>query len=115
MSDGAASATSRVLLSTDPECRELEARGWRVLAESWGARLRPGEEDLPRLAHLVARARAHGYAVRELGAADAAAVADLDAATRADYPQAGPAAAHAPVDETRAAVTRANGTRRSAG
>lgn len=103
MNDGAATGTARVLLSTDPECRQLETRGWRVLAESWGARLRPTEEDLPRLAHLVDRVRAQGYAVRELGPKDASAVAELDAATREDYPRAGPATAHEPVDEARAA------------
>lgn len=109
MTDSSALEGARVLLSTDPECRELEARGWRVLAESWGARLRPSEEDLPRLTHLVTRARAHGYVVRELGPADATAVADLDIATRADYPQAGPATAHAPVGEAQAAAALAEG------
>ncbi|QFG70092.1 GNAT family N-acetyltransferase [Ornithinimicrobium pratense] len=101
--------TVRVLLSSDPQCRELEARGWRVLAESWGARLRPSEEDLPRLGHLVTRARAHGYAVLELGPADAAEVAGLDGATREDYPRAGPATAHAPVDEAQAAAALSTG------
>lgn len=109
MSESTAQESARVLLSTDPECQELEARGWQVLSESWGARLRPTEEDLPRLAHLVNRARAHGYAVRELGPDDAAAVADLDAATRGDYPQAGPATAHAPVDEGQAAAALETG------
>lgn len=90
MSDGAAQEAHRVLLSTDRECRQLEACGWRVLAQSWGARLRPVQEDLPRLAHRVNRVRAQGYAVRELGPADAAAIAELDAGTRDDFPQAGP-------------------------
>lgn len=109
MTDRAAPEVVRVLLSSDPECQELEARGWRVHAESWGARLRPTEEDLPRLTHLVTRARAHGYAVRELGPADATAVADLDAATRGDYPQAGPATAHAPVGEAQATAALTKG------
>lgn len=91
-----------VLLSTDPRGAELEQAGWQVVAESWGARMRVEEDDLPRLQHLVARAVAHGYAVAQLGADDARAVADLDARTRDDYPQAGPATAHEPVDEARA-------------
>lgn len=99
----------RVLLSSDPQCRELEARGWRALAESWGAGLQPREEDHPRLGHLVHRACAHGYAVLELGPDDAAEVADLDAATREDYPRAGPATAHAPLDEARAATALSTG------
>lgn len=109
MSESAVPGAARVLLSTDPECQELEARGWRVRSESWGARLRPTEEDLPRLAHLVNRACAHGYAVRELDPGDAAAIAHLDAATRGDYPQAGPATAHAPVDEAQAAAALETG------
>lgn len=109
MSDTAAQKTLRVLLSSDPQCRELEARGWRVLAESWGARLRPSEEDLPRLGHLVTRARAQGYAVHELGPADAAAVAGLDAVTHEDYPQTGPATARAPVYQEQAAAALRTG------
>lgn len=100
---------TRVLLSTDPARQELESQGWRVLAESWGARLLPTEEDLPRLAHLVARAQAHGYDLHELGVNDAPAIAELDGATRSDYPDAGPATAHEPVDEDRAADLLARG------
>lgn len=102
-------STTRVLLSTDPACAELEERGWRVQSESWGARLRLAEEDLPRLRHLVARAVAHGYDVGRLEAADAAAIADLDAATRDDYPQAGAATAHEPVDEQAASLLLTTG------
>lgn len=100
---------TRVLLSTDPARQELEKQGWRVLAESWGARLRPTEEDLPRLAHLVTRAQAHGYDLHELGAQDAPALAELDDVTRSDYPDAGPATAHEPVDEGRAADLLSHG------
>lgn len=90
---------TRILQSTDPARTELEEQGWRVLAESWGARLQPAEEDVPRLRHLVERARAHGYAVVELGADDAAEIAALDAVTSPDFPSEGPATEHLPVDE----------------
>lgn len=109
MAEHTSSASTWVLLSTDPTCQELEASGWQVQAESWGARLRPTEEDLPRLTHLVTRARAQGYAVQELDRSDAAAVAALDEATRNDYPQAGPATEHEPVDRSRAEVLLAEG------
>lgn len=94
---------TRILQSTDPARSELEEQGWQVVAESWGARLHPAEEDLPRLRHLVERARAHGYDVVELGADDAAEVAALEAATSPDYPSAGPATEHETVDEAGAA------------
>lgn len=94
---------TRVLQSTDPARSELEDQGWRVLAESWGARLLPAEEDLPRLRHLVERARAHGYDVVELGPDDAAEVAALDEATSPDFPSAGPATEHVTVDADGAA------------
>lgn len=57
----------------------------------------------------MTRACAHRYAVLELGPADAAEVADLDAATCEDYPRAGPVTAHAPVDEAQAAAALSNG------
>lgn len=57
----------------------------------------------------MTRACARRYAVLELGPADAAEVADLDTATREDDPQAGPATAHAPLDEAQAAEALSTG------
>ena len=93
----------RIVQSTDPARSDLEAQGWRLVAESWGARLHAAEEDLPRLRHLVGRARAHGYDVVELGAGEAAEIAALDAVTSPDFPAAGPATEHEPVGEDGAA------------
>lgn len=81
---------TRVLRADDPEASVLREGGWRVVAESWGARLRLGDPpdplDLARLRGLVATAADAGYDVRELTAADRPAVAGLEAATAADYP-----------------------------
>jgi hypothetical protein len=81
----------RTVRDDDPELSRLLAAGWVVVAESWGARLHLGEPpDLARARAAVDAARARGYDVRELlpgeDPAVLAQVADLEAATAADYP-----------------------------
>ncbi|KQO62751.1 GNAT family N-acetyltransferase [Curtobacterium sp. Leaf261] len=77
--------------STDPRAADLAAAGWRVVAESWGARMRLADPpDLGAARAAVRAATPLGYDVRELGPEWAAAVMDLERATHDDYP-AGPA------------------------
>lgn len=76
--------TYEVLRAGDPRCAELEAAGYRLVGESWGARLR--EPDPDRLAHAVLRATAAGLTVHELGPEYAEAVHALETANEADYP-----------------------------
>lgn len=76
-----------MLEATDPRVDELIAAGHRIVAESWGARLRirSGAELAPaRLA--TARARAQGFTLRELDAEWTDPIAEVDALSAADYP-----------------------------
>ncbi|MGN6744230.1 MAG: GNAT family N-acetyltransferase [Amnibacterium sp.] len=82
-----------VLRDDDPRTARLLAEGWRVAAESWGARLRLGEPpDLGALERLVARARRVAE-IAELGEAWAPAIAALESETHEDFPQT-PATPH---------------------
>jgi len=86
----------QVIRSDDPRGADLAAAGWRVVASSWGARLKvtPG---LPGRLRDVVAAVDGGVVIRELEVADSAAVLALDAATAADYP-GGVATSHEPLD-----------------
>jgi GNAT superfamily N-acetyltransferase len=86
---------AEILREDDPRRADLEAAGYRIVAESWGARLRLTEPpDLTLLKGYADRARAAGFNLRELTADDADALHRLDAANLPDYPDAGPATAH---------------------
>ncbi|SDD04371.1 hypothetical protein SAMN05216410_2698 [Sanguibacter gelidistatuariae] len=84
--------TSAVLRDDDPRRSELQAQGWQVVAQSWGAQLDAAGADRNRLQTLVDLARPVGE-VRELTRADVAAILALDLATIRDYP-GGVASAH---------------------
>ncbi|MGW8429876.1 GNAT family N-acetyltransferase [Curtobacterium citreum] len=72
-----------VLPADAPRRVELERRGWRVVARSFGAQLDGDAVDRARLRSLVDRA---GLTVRALDDADVDAVLALDAATIGHYP-----------------------------
>ncbi|MGC4936530.1 GNAT family N-acetyltransferase [Kribbella sp. DT2] len=74
--------TFEVVRADDPRCAVLEADGWTVVGESWGARLR--SPDPARLDQAVRRAT--GVVVRELGPSYAEALHALEKANEADYP-----------------------------
>jgi GNAT superfamily N-acetyltransferase len=74
--------TFEVVRADDPRCAVLEAAGYTVVGESWGARLR--DPDPARLDQAVRRAA--GVVVRELDAAYAEALHALEEANNADYP-----------------------------
>lgn len=80
-----------VVQSTEPRAADLAAAGWRVVAESWGARLRLADPpDLTAAHAAVAAATLLGHDVQELGPGWSAAVTGLERDTHDDYP-AGPA------------------------
>lgn len=90
----------RVLREDDPLAAQLLAEGWGVVHESWGARLVVPEDDSgPDLMALVEVVRRQGWTVSRLGERDAQRIVDLDQASIADYPDGGPATAHAVPDE----------------
>lgn len=75
---------TETMLSTDPRRSELEAAGWRLAGESWGARLRL--PDPPDLSPILGRAAAAGFDVMELDATWIPRIVDLERLTHADYP-----------------------------
>ena len=87
-----------VLPADAPRRVELERRGWRVVARSFGAQLDGDAVDRARLRSLVDRA---GLPVRALDDADVDAVLALDAATIGHYPGS-VATRHEPFDRERA-------------
>jgi hypothetical protein len=74
--------TFEVVRADDPRCAVLEAAGYTVVGESWGARLR--DPDPVKLEQTVRRAT--GVDVRELGPSYAEALHALEKANEADYP-----------------------------
>jgi len=69
--------------SDSPRVAELEATGYRVVGESWGARLRFTQSSRSGLDVAMSRADVE---LRELGPEFAVAVYELESATSADYP-----------------------------
>jgi GNAT superfamily N-acetyltransferase len=77
----------QVVREDDPRCAELEAAGYRVVGESWGARLRLSEPpDLSVMQGAVVRAEAAGIALRELGPDFSGELFSLEYQNHADYP-----------------------------
>jgi GNAT superfamily N-acetyltransferase len=73
-----------ILQDSDPRCAELEAAGYRVVAESWAVRLSDPDRDL--LDSAVRRATAAGLTIRELGPESARALHELETTNAPDYP-----------------------------
>ena len=68
----------------DPRCAELEAAGYRVVAESWAVRLHNPDREL--LDSAVRRAVAGGLTIREVGPESAKALHALEKTNESDYP-----------------------------
>lgn len=73
-----------IVQDSDPRCAELEAAGYRVVAESWAVGLSNPDREL--LDSAVRRATAGGLRIRELGAESAAALHALETSNAPDYP-----------------------------
>ena len=77
----------QIVRAEDPRVDDLEAGGYRLVGESWGARLRFTESpDLTKLEQAVHRAEASGITILELSANYATALYELELANNADYP-----------------------------
>jgi GNAT superfamily N-acetyltransferase len=74
----------QIVRDDDPRCAELQAAGYRVVAESWAARLYDSDRTL--LDSAVRRATAAGLSIDELGAESAEAFHALETANEKDYP-----------------------------
>ena len=73
-----------IIQEGDPRCAELEAAGYRVVAESWAVRLHDPDREL--LDSAVRRATAGGLTIRELGPESAKALHALETTNGPDYP-----------------------------
>jgi GNAT superfamily N-acetyltransferase len=74
----------QIVRDDDPRCGELEAAGYRVVAESWAARLY--DPDRAVLDSAVRRATGAGLLIDELGVESAEALHALETANEKDYP-----------------------------
>ncbi|TDU89557.1 hypothetical protein EV138_3128 [Kribbella voronezhensis] len=73
-----------IVRDDDPRIASLETAGYRVVGESWAARLRNPDREL--LQSAVRRASAAGLVVRELDSSYAEALFVLETANEKDYP-----------------------------
>ena len=77
----------QIVRAEDPRADDLEAAGYRLVGESWGARLRLSESpDLSELQRAVLRAETSGITIQELSVNYAEALYELELANNADYP-----------------------------
>ncbi len=77
---------TEILRDTDPRCLELEALGYTVIGESWGARLNV-DGDVGRFSAAIAKANSIGIDVREIGVELADEVLQLETTNNPDYPR----------------------------
>jgi RimJ/RimL family protein N-acetyltransferase len=84
-----------IVNALDPKCQELEALGYVIVGESWGAHLRLVEPiDLGLYLEKISRLRILGYQVESLPLGLADLVLELELINNPDYPYT-PATAHA--------------------
>lgn len=110
---GAQPAPVEVVNAADPRAAELLAQGYRVIAESWGARLEGSLDDIglvQRLTGAVERASVRGWWVGQVPATAAAEVAAVEEACLEDFPQTPATVTAARGPETIAALMQ-NGMR----
>lgn len=85
-----------VVNSLDPKCLELEALGYTIVGESWGAHLRLIDPiNLSKYSERISNLTTVGYRVEPLSLAAAQAVLELELLNNPDYPYTH-ATAHAP-------------------
>jgi GNAT superfamily N-acetyltransferase len=78
---------TEILQDTDPRCAELEASGYVMVAESWGARLRIGNnEDMANYADAVKKVLALEVHIQELTVEFSDALFELELVNNSDYP-----------------------------
>jgi GNAT superfamily N-acetyltransferase len=77
----------QIVRDDDPRCAVLEAAGYRVVGESWAARLRLSDPpDLSVLQAAIRRGEAAGVVLQELGAEFSDALFSLESENNRDYP-----------------------------
>lgn len=77
----------QILRDNDPRCLELESTGYKLVGESWGARLRlNSDDDLSIYSNAVNLALENGIELQELDISFANALLDLELVNNPDYP-----------------------------
>lgn len=77
----------QILRDNDPRCLELESSGYKLVGESWGARLRlNSDDDLSIYSNAVNLALEIGIELQELDISFANALLDLELVNNPDYP-----------------------------
>lgn len=77
----------QILRDNDPRCLELESSGYKLVGESWGARLRlNSDDDLSIYSNAVNLALENGIELQELDISFANALLDLELVNNPDYP-----------------------------
>ena len=77
----------QILRDNDPRCLELESSGYKLVGESWGARLRLGNNgDMAIYTNAINRVLADEVRIEELNADFADALFDLELVNNPDYP-----------------------------
>jgi GNAT superfamily N-acetyltransferase len=100
--------TIEIVRDDDPRIASLEAARYRVVGESWAARLR--NPDREQLSSAVLRASAAGLVVGELDPSYAEAMFELESANEKDYPYT-PATHHVVGDQARIEALWTDGAR----
>lgn len=78
---------TQILRDNDPRCSELEANGFTLVGESWGARLRlPTDSNLDIYREATERMRKNGIRLQELDIEFVEALLELELINNADYP-----------------------------
>jgi hypothetical protein len=84
-----------ILNALDPKCRELEALGYIIVGQSWGAHLRLNDPlDLGLYSGKISGLQTSGYRIESLPLGLADQLLELELANNPDYPYT-PATAHA--------------------
>lgn len=77
----------QIVRNDDPRCADLEGSGYILVAESWGARLRIGNDDeMSRFADAINRVLGIEILIEELSADYAVALFELELINNPDYP-----------------------------
>lgn len=78
---------TEILRDSDPRCVELELSGYKMVGESWGARLHlHADDDLGIYSNAVDLALKSGVELQELGSGFANALLTLELVNNPDYP-----------------------------
>ncbi len=97
----------QILRDTDPRCADLEALGYALVGESWGARLRLDEnEGLSLYSDAVNRVLESGIDIQELGVEWADALLELELINNPDYPYTPATSRAVPTEESIRALWR---------